>query len=299
VKLLAVALVSLTLAGTESAAPRVRQLGIAGTSDQYLALRSLHPSIRADYIEFGEDLTSTLQADRRLRATAMITWTDNAQLTLAQIAAGRSDGYVRRMARAVRSYRGLVYIRLAQEMNGNWFPWSGDPAAYVDAWRHIWAVFHGVGASNVRWIWGPDLLTYDTPERYAAVTAPYWPGSQYVNIVGPTMVEFQYESNCEVACRFTRITWLHATFGKPVWLAETKVDAAERYAWLQSLAPALAAAPWVTAVIWSETASRGEAAGQPGVGDMDWSLTNDPQARRLLRQALGRAARSTLRADAG
>ena len=263
-------------------------LGIAGTAGQYTALKSLHPSVRADYIEYGDDLVASLQVDRLLHAGAMITWTDNSSLTLSAIVDGQTDAYLRREARAVRMYRRPVYIRFAQEMNGNWFPWSGDPATFVAAWRHIWNVFHAAGATNIRWIWGPDLLTNDDATQYANATAPYWPGARYVNVVGPTFVEFAFETNCEVACRFARIDWLHSAFNKPVWLAETKVDAAERYSWLTNLRTALASRPWVSAVIWSETASRGQALGQVGVGDMDWSLTDDPFARRLLAHAIAR-----------
>ena len=268
------------------AVAQARVIGIAGTAEQYTALASLHPSVRANYIEYGQDLGPTLSLDSSLHATAMITLTDNSALTLQAIVAGQTDAYLRQTARVVRRYRAPVFIRLAQEMNGDWFPWSGDPALYVAFWRHVWRVFHAAGATNVRWIWGPDLLSYRDQPTFEAATAPYWPGGRYVDLVGPTMVEFAYETNCEVACRFARIDWLHTTFLKPVWLAETKVDAAERYAWLKSLRPALAASPWVTGVIWSETTSLAEQNGGAGVGDMNWSLTTDPFARVLLRQAV-------------
>jgi len=122
---------------------------------------------------------------------------------------------------------------------------------------------------------------------FASITAPYWPGSSYVDVIGPTMVEFQSESNCEVDCRFERIDWLHDTFKKPVWLAETKVDAAERFPWLRSLRTALAASPWVTGVIWSETPSEAQIKHQPGVGDMNWSLAYSALSRKLLSAAIG------------
>lgn len=276
----------LALLALVPAVAQARVIGIAGTGAQYSALASLHLSVRADYLEYGSDLGPTLSLDRSLHATAMITLTDNAALSLGAIVAGQTDAYLRHTARAVRSYRAPVFIRLAQEMNGDWFPWSGNPALYVAFWRHVWRVFHAAGAVNVRWIWGPDLLTYRDQPTFEAATAPYWPGGRYVNLLGPTMVEFAFESNCEVDCRFARIDWLHMTFGKPVWLAETKVDAAERYAWLKSLRAALAVAPWVTGVIWSETQSLAQQNGQAGVGDMNWSLTADPFARVLLRQAV-------------
>jgi hypothetical protein len=258
---------------------------MAGTPAQYRALASMHPSVRADYVQFGADVVPTLKSDRALKATAMFTWTSVATLTLAQLAAGRADRYLVRSAQAIRAYRGTVYIRFDQEMNGNWFSWSSDPTDFVAAWRHIWTVFHAVGASNVRWIWGPDLVTYEPIGTWESVAA-YWPGARYVDIVGPTMVEFASESTCEITCRFGRIDWLETRYDKPVWLAESKVDQAERYTWLIHLRAALATRPWVRGVIWSQTPSRGQALGQPGTGNMDWSLATDQLARNLLLAAL-------------
>jgi hypothetical protein len=265
-----------------SAATPTRQLGIIGTAAQFSATKQLHPSIRGGYVTFGDDLAEALEIDHSLGATAYITWTDEQGGTLAQICAGDEDAYLRREADAVRAYGRVVYIRFAQEFNGNWFAWSGDPVAFVAAWRDIWTVFQDAGATNVRWVWGPDLLTNDDATQYAAATAPYWPGSKYVNVLGPTMVEFAYQSNCEVACRMARIGWLHATYDKPVWLAETKVDLAEAKPWLRSLDTTLAIRPWITAVAWSETPSREEALGQVGTGNMDWELPGYPPLERLL-----------------
>ena len=53
-----------------------------------------------------------------------------------------------------------VYIRLAHEMNGNWYPWSvgtggNMPAHYTETWRKTRAIFVGKGldARTVQWIW--------------------------------------------------------------------------------------------------------------------------------------------------
>jgi Glycosyl hydrolase family 26 len=267
-----------------AASAQARSFGIAGTSQQYRALAAMQPSIRSQFLTFGSDLAPDLMSDRALRATAMLTW-NPWTTSLSQITAGAADGYLRRSASEIRAYRAPVYIRFAGEMNGNWFPWSSDPSAFVAAWRHIWRVFRSAGANNVRWIWAPDLVTYEPLTQWASV-ASYWPGARYVDVIGPTFVEFASESSCEVACRFARIDRLHAAYGKVVWLAEAKVDQAERYPWLKSLRAALATRPWVAAVIWSETPSRGQALGQPNTGNMNWSLTSDPLARSLLSAAL-------------
>jgi hyaluronan synthase len=269
----------------DAATPAKRIFGISGTSIIYHDLSSLHPSVRTEYIDFGQDLVPQLQSDMALKTTPMFTW-QPLTVSLTQIAAGAEDAYLIRTAQQVRSYRGPVYIRFAQEMNGNWFPWGAQPAAFIAAWRHIWTIFHQQGASNVRWIWAPDLLTNDTQAQFESATAAYWPGASYVNVVGATLVQFASESSCEIACRFQRIDWLHSQYRQPLWLAEVKVDAAERYPWLTSLGVALATRPWVAALIWTETPSRGQGLGQADTGNMNWTLTTDARARRLMAAAV-------------
>jgi mannan endo-1,4-beta-mannosidase len=53
-----------------------------------------------------------------------------------------------------------VYIRLAHEMNGNWYPWSvgsggNMPGHYIETWRRIRAMFvvNGLDAHTVQWVW--------------------------------------------------------------------------------------------------------------------------------------------------
>ena len=59
-------------------------------------------------------------------------------MSLAGIAAGQYDESFRQSARLARSLPFEVMIRPGQEMNGNWYPWSGDPAAYVAAGATRW-----------------------------------------------------------------------------------------------------------------------------------------------------------------
>ncbi len=97
--------------------------------------------------------------------------------SLSEIASGADDAWITTQAVAIRGFGHRVYLRLAPEMNGNWYHYSGDPAAYVAAWRHIWKVFHQAGATNVTWVWCPNL----TP---AGNWDPYYPGSAYVDVIG-------------------------------------------------------------------------------------------------------------------
>jgi mannan endo-1,4-beta-mannosidase len=101
-------------------------------------------------------------------------------VTLARIAAGHYDGYLRTYARQVAVFGRPVVIGFGHEMNGRWYPWGygHEPGSvFVAAWRHVVTVFRRSGAANVRWLWTVSSGV-DRPLR------PYWPGSRYVTWVG-------------------------------------------------------------------------------------------------------------------
>jgi hypothetical protein len=96
--------------------------------------------------------------------------------SLSAIASGTDDAWITTQALAIKAFGHRVYLRLAPEMNGNWYHYSGQPAAYTAAWRHIWKVFDQAGATNVTWVWCPNL----TPGNWDS----YYPGSAYVDVIG-------------------------------------------------------------------------------------------------------------------
>ena len=106
-------------------------------------------------------------------------------ISVQAIADGQSDAYITRFAEAVRALNVPVALSFGHEMNGNWYPWGTEqttPAAFVAAWRHIHRLFARAGASNVIWVWNPNVVYAMQQVRLA----PYWPGDAYVDWVGIT-----------------------------------------------------------------------------------------------------------------
>ena len=65
-------------------------------------------------------------------------------------------------------------------MNGSWFPWSegvnGNRAGeYVAAWRHVHDIFTAVGATNVTWVWCPNV---DYNNNLAGARPPTTPATR-------------------------------------------------------------------------------------------------------------------------
>jgi mannan endo-1,4-beta-mannosidase len=79
-----------------------------------------------------------------------------------------------------------VYIRLAHEMNGVWYPWSANssgqtPAQYVAMWQHVHSIFDakGIDASHLQWVW---CVNNRDSGNYTA--EDYFPGTGYVDWLG-------------------------------------------------------------------------------------------------------------------
>jgi len=105
---------------------------------------------------------------------------------LSKIINGSFDGYIRSFARAVKSARGPVMIRLMHEMNGNWYPWCGtvngnNPKQFVAAWRHVHDIFEQEGATNVTWVW--SINHESVPNNSSNAYSVYYPGDAYVDWV--------------------------------------------------------------------------------------------------------------------
>ena len=81
---------------------------------------------------------------------------DPTDASVAAIAAGTYDAYLRSYADSVRNFRHAVVIGFGHEMNASWYSWGYKhvPApTFVAAWRHIVTLFRNEGADNVTWLW--------------------------------------------------------------------------------------------------------------------------------------------------
>ena len=110
--------------------------------------------------------------------------TNQPRYALSRIIAGDFDGYIRSWAKAAKAWGKPFMLRFAQEMNGNWNPWGvavngNKPGQYVQAYRHIHKLFTSVGATNVIWVWSPNIL-YPGGASLSSV----YPGNPYVNWIG-------------------------------------------------------------------------------------------------------------------
>ncbi|HWP95238.1 MAG TPA: glycosyl hydrolase [Syntrophomonadaceae bacterium] len=117
-----------------------------------------------------------------------VTGADNRN-TLYDILNGQYDQYFNQYARDLKSFGHPVLFRLDNEMNGDWCFWCSwntckDSEVYTAAWRHIHQIFEANQVDNVLWVWNPNDLSFPGFQWNHYLT--YFPGTQYVDIVGMT-----------------------------------------------------------------------------------------------------------------
>ena len=126
------------------------------------------------------------------------------------ILAGKWDAYIDLWADAVRDFGAPVLVSFCNEMNGNWFPWSGvfygasdpvpgasppvaaGPEFFKKAYRYVVDRVRARGATNVLWIFHVNNF----PEPFAPWNAisNYYPGPGYADWLGISVYGQQFPS---------------------------------------------------------------------------------------------------------
>jgi beta-mannanase len=233
--------------------------------------------------------TESLAKIHATGATALISWEPwtpgqgvaQPEYSLRAIAAGAHDAYIRDWAQAARDADGPILIRFAHEMNGDWYPWAsgvnGNTAAdYVAAWNHVRGVFLAEGATNVQFVWSPNV---EYPG--SAPLADLFPGDGAVDWVGMDGYNWGTEKAGSSWRSFD--TTFSATYAKlatlssrPMMIAETASAEAggNKAKWIReglSLRNLQTNFPRVAAVVWFNEKKSG-----------NWPIQSSSQATKAL-----------------
>jgi hypothetical protein len=110
------------------------------------------------------------------------------------IIAGQFDTYIRKTAEAIAAVGCPIALRFDQEENGFWYPWgisntqqngtdvTATASEYIAMWRHVETIFRSVHATNVLWVWSPNVQS-KTSTGLPKLRDSY-PGRNWVNWVG-------------------------------------------------------------------------------------------------------------------
>jgi mannan endo-1,4-beta-mannosidase len=194
---------------------------------------------------------------------------DPTDASVAAIANGTYDDYLRTYADSVRSFDHAVMIGFGHEMNAYWYTWGYkhvSPSTFVAAWRHIVTLFRDEGADNVTWVW-----TVQADEPGTRPIASWWPGAQYVTWVG--IDGYYYGPTDTFGSVFGQtIKQVRAFTSRPVLLSETAVGPlAGQIVKILDLFQGMAASKTL-GLVWFDVAQHG------GRNRQDWRIEDSPQA---------------------
>jgi beta-mannanase len=268
--------------------------GAAATAelDDVASLAGEAPSIILSYKDFNQvPPLGELDAVRARGALTLLTWepwtwgggTNQPAYTLDRITAGDFDPYLRQWGQALGTWGHPVMLRFGHEMNGDWYPWSeqansNTPGDYVAAWRHVHDTVAAAGATNVTWVWNPNV-----PYSGATGLGGLYPGASYVDAVA--LDGYNWGTSASWS------TWLSPAElfgdglaqlralapGKEIVIAETSSaeQGGSKAAWNTSLISYLDAQADVTAVVWFNFDK-----------ETDWRINSSLTSADALRTAL-------------
>ena len=234
------------------------------------------PNLAGQYVAWGTpfDASGALKA-WQYGALYYMAW-EPFSTSAQAIAAGASDSYIRRFAQAVKGFGQPVAISFGHEMNGVWYPWGSQatPAAdFVAAWRHIHNLFQAAGATNVIWVWNPNIIN-PLPQ---VQLRPYWPGNSYVDWVGITGYFGETGADSFNSVFGPTIREARQFTQKPFIIAETAVQSGPNaVTCARSLVHAIATKPDVLGFIWFDYDKDG----------VDWRIESRPEIRAVLAGSL-------------
>jgi autotransporter-associated beta strand protein len=143
--------------------------------------------------------------------------------TLSNIANGAYDTYISNWATSAKNWEHPFFLRLAHEMNGNWYPWCASvngntPGQYIQMWQHVHDIFTSVGATNATWVWCVNVV----PGMRTPISQLY-PGDNYVDwlaLDGYNRLANPWQDFQAIAAEtVTQLT--NIAPGKPIMVAET------------------------------------------------------------------------------
>ncbi len=223
-------------------------------------------------------------------ATPEITWepwnpadgVNQPAYSLSAIAAGDYDSYILTWAQEIKAWGHQLMLRFAEEMNGNWTPWSegvngNAPGSFVAAWDHVHAIFTAAGASNVTWVWSPSVVwSTSTP------LSELWPGNSEVNAValdgynwGPVHPDSGWQTFSQIFQE--SIGQVQELTQDPLYIGEVASTelGGNKAAWITDMFATLEASPEIKGFVWFDFEK-----------ETDWPIDSSPQSLAAFRAGL-------------
>jgi len=200
---------------------------------------------------------------------------------LKEVAEGAFDDFFRQWAKDAKACALPIILRFGFEMNGDWFPWGGQPKTFVIAWRRAYHIFKNAGCENIQWMFSANVLWDKRTEKKDLYN--YYPGDAYVDLVGLDGYNFgdhhdkwhKWQTYEEV---FERSIRACMKFNKPIYLSEIGcADDARKAAWTKDFLSKISKDKRIKGFIYFNHHN-------PRKEEPNWRIDSDSDSLRVFRQ---------------
>jgi hypothetical protein len=223
-------------------------------------------AINHTFVGWTDDYTAmlpALSAGGRIPLVTWEAWENNVGAPLTDIIGGTYDAMITARAKAAKTFGKTFFLRWGHEMNGNWYPWSGSSnganiaatTTFISAYRHVHDLFVAAGATNVLWIFCPNVDS--VPSETWNQWQNYYPGDSYADWIGLDGYNWGTVQSTSTWQSFStivgRIYAGLAAKGKPLIVPETASTelGGDKAAWIAAILPSLQTSfPSIKAFVW-------------------------------------------------
>lgn len=239
------------------------------------ALTGIKPAITLYYGGWGDRFWTTFDNQAADHGALPFVQINPGQVTMAAVASGQEDSYIRYYADAARRFGKPIIIGFAAEPNGSWYRWGSGhtrPSVWIAAWRHLIKVFRHQGARNVIWLW-----TVSSTNLAGAPIARWWPGADWVNWVG--IDGYYYRRSDSFATVFGKtVNEVRKFTHDPILISETAVGPVSGPSKIADLFAGVRK-DHLLGLVWFDEAQH------RGLYHQDWRLKDSPRALAAFRKA--------------
>ena len=233
--------------------------------------------------EFPSEVAETLKKDNK---TLIIYWeamdyngdtVNQPRFSYDNIIKGAWDDYIISFANDCKEYGAPVILIPFEEMNGDWYPWSGtknnnSPQKHILAYRHVRDLFKDV--ANVKFGW--TINNDSVPDTLANQPGAYYPGNDYVDYVGVNGFNFgqPWQSFNDV---FGKTLERLKAYQKPIFIFSFACsDGPKKAAWItDALTVQLPKYPQIKGWVWFNEKK-----------ERDWRVWSDQNSLKAFQAAL-------------
>lgn len=157
--------------------------------DQFETDYGKRPAIVLAFLDWGRYPDEAVLRDvYRSGSVLMLTWepwdaVSKKGIDYDAVIEGKDNAYISGFAARLKAVGKPVLLRFAHEMNGDWYPWSGQkisPEKYRRLFRYVHGIFERAGATNVRWVFSVNAENVPASNDHKAC----YPGERFVDYVG-------------------------------------------------------------------------------------------------------------------